>query len=324
MTTVSRTDGPVIGICSLKDDLHALAIQHALGTRGVQCHVFETDDFVHHGGLSWSIGEEEADAPPHLRNRTGEWVDVRTLDLIWWRRAGFPQRPHDALADDGDRALVTNEWKYALHGLLATMFRGRWVNDPSCNRRAENKLVQLAAARAVGLRIPPTLVSADPARVRAFCSRHVDTGVIVKAVRGARRRFLWAARVKPSDLDDDGITLCPAIYQPFIPGSTHLRLCCFGDDVTCFETVNSDVDSRGDINAPIREITVDRALAQRVHSYLRALDLRMAIMDAKKTPSGDIVWLEANPQGQFLYAEGLTGVDLTARFTDFLLREARS
>ena len=38
--------------------------------------------------------------------------------------------------------------------------------------------------------------------------------------------------------------------------------------------------------------------------------------------SGRPVWLELNPQGQFLFVQGLTGLDLTAGFADFLYDEA--
>jgi hypothetical protein len=35
------------------------------------------------------------------------------------------------------------------------------------------------------------------------------------------------------------------------------------------------------------------------------------------------MWLELNPQGQFLFVEGLTGVDLAGPFSEFLFREAQ-
>ena len=114
-----------IGIFSLKDDLHALAVQHALRNQpGTTCHVFETNDFVHAGCLTWSIDGDASVAPPSLRDREGKLVDPRALDLIWWRRVGFPQRDHVALDDASDKAIIDNEWRYALHGTLANEFTG--------------------------------------------------------------------------------------------------------------------------------------------------------------------------------------------------------
>ncbi len=49
----------------------------------------------------------------------------------------------------------------------------------------------------------------------------------------------------------------------------------------------------------------------------------MGIVDLKLGEDGKPVWLEINPQGQFLFVEGLTGLDLTSAFTDFLYQEAK-
>ena len=59
-------------------------------------------------------------------------------------------------------------------------------------------------------------------------------------------------------------------------------------------------------------------------AFLELLDLRMGVVDLKLDPDGRPVWLELNPQGQFLFVQGLTGLDLTAGFADFLCEEALS
>jgi hypothetical protein len=48
----------------------------------------------------------------------------------------------------------------------------------------------------------------------------------------------------------------------------------------------------------------------------------MGIFDLKLSDDGEPVWLEVNPQGQFLFVEGLAGLDLKAAFADFLRAEA--
>jgi hypothetical protein len=57
---------------------------------------------------------------------------------------------------------------------------------------------------------------------------------------------------------------------------------------------------------------------------MRTLDLRMGVFDLKLTPGGELVWLEINPQGQFLFIEGLSELKLTDLLADFLAREART
>ncbi|MCX4674881.1 hypothetical protein OG413_05995 [Streptomyces sp. NBC_01433] len=48
----------------------------------------------------------------------------------------------------------------------------------------------------------------------------------------------------------------------------------------------------------------------------------MGIIDIKLMPDGEPVWLEVNPQGQFLFLESLLGEPLADRFLDFLISEA--
>ena len=48
----------------------------------------------------------------------------------------------------------------------------------------------------------------------------------------------------------------------------------------------------------------------------------VVVADIKIDGAGDLVCLELNPQGQFLFVEGLTGMDLTSTFCGFLRREA--
>ena len=56
---------------------------------------------------------------------------------------------------------------------------------------------------------------------------------------------------------------------------------------------------------------------------VRALGLRMGILDLKLGPDGELVWLEINPQGQFTFLEGMgSGIRLSRPFCDFLRAEA--
>jgi len=78
-------------IMSVENDLHALAIQSALHDRhGVNCHFVPTDRLCGNSGLNWSSSNTYA---PTLPTRCGQPVDLRSLDLVWWRRANELQLP---------------------------------------------------------------------------------------------------------------------------------------------------------------------------------------------------------------------------------------
>jgi hypothetical protein len=309
---------PRIGIFSLKDDLHALAVQHRLQHAfGAECLVVETDDLASSGGLGWSTGDRGG--PPVLRSRNGDWFDIGDLDLIWWRRANYPQRGLPPAIDETATQLISNEWRYALVGMLTTSFRGVWVNEPTGVHVTENKLVQLSAASRAGLPIPRTLVSQDPETVRAFCAQQ-QGNVIVKAVRGLTHQPLRTSFLDIAAMDDDSIRLCPAIYQEFVPGQRHVRICCFGDRVIAAALDSQELDWRWNLNnVAFQPLELADAVQRQLRAVLDELGIRMAIMDAKFRRDDELVWLEANPQGQFLFLEGITGLDLLTPFCEFLI-----
>jgi glutathione synthase/RimK-type ligase-like ATP-grasp enzyme len=306
-------------ILTVRGDLHAHVIRKALADRyGVACAIVETDTLPASGGLTWA---SDGPYPPTLPASTGELLDVEALDVIWWRRVNSPLRLPAATTEALHVDLITNDCRAALLGLVENAFGGAWVNDPAATRRAENMLVQLRVAQRAGFRIPQTLVSQDPEQIRRFCAA-LDNRVVLKAVKGTTKTPVMTTMVTESLLAAAGaLRLAPAIYQECIPGTRHLRVSCFGDGVHAALLEAEALDWRGDLNIPFRREHLDADLEARLRAVLRALGLRMGIFDLKLTAAGEPVWLEVNPQGQFLFVEGLTGLDLTGAFAAFLHAE---
>jgi glutathione synthase/RimK-type ligase-like ATP-grasp enzyme len=250
-------------------------------------------------------------------------VDVRAVDVVWWRRFNQPAKVSNRVGAIA-RDIITNDCRSSIEGLLVNEFRGVWVNAPEATRSAENKLIQLRAAQRAGFRVPKTLVSQDPAAIRRFCAE-LGNEVVVKAVRGTTKAGLLTLKVDAKFLDgtDAMLMLAPAIYQELIEGTQHIRANCFGENVYAARIDSAALDWRTDLSVPVTNIKLPDTINARLINTLSALDLRMGIVDLKMTPSGEPVWLEVNPQGQFLFIEGLTGVPLASAFSDFLCTEKR-
>jgi hypothetical protein len=132
-----------------------------------------------------------------------------------------------------------------------------------------------------------------------------------------------AVRLTLADLDDADLTLCPAIYQHFIPGTRHLRINCFGERIAAFAIETEVMDWRRDHTAPMTPYPLDSRTSELTVGLIGKLGLEMGMLDAKRLDNGAICFLEVNPQGQFLFLEGATGVDLTGLCAAFLLERAR-
>ncbi|MEZ4238064.1 MAG: hypothetical protein R3F59_18340 [Myxococcota bacterium] len=308
---------PRVGILTFGQDPHGHLVMKKIRERhGLWCCLIPTDEIAQRGGLTWSSSPAEPATLPTLDGT----VDLRTLDALWYRRT-VAKQPLPEGVDPTYAAHVGRSTEGALDGLLDNAFRGRWVSHPLATRRAENKLVQLQAAQRVGLRIPATLVSQDPERIRTFCGAH--PGAVLKPLASPQGTEIAAtARVGQALLErDDVLSVAPTIYQECIEGERHLRISVVGDRCEAALIEAEALDWRMDLTVPFSAFALDRALEDQLRAVLRELGLAMGILDLKLTDDGP-VFLEVNAQGQFLFVEALCGLPLADTVADFLAAQA--
>jgi len=253
----------------------------------------------------------------------GQALPLSDVAVIWWRRIRADQQAATAVPmSDHQRDIVNNDCRGALAGILASEFAGDWISPPGATDRAADKVFQLTVARQCGFRVPRTLVTQSRKDVIAFAQE--EKRIVVKPVVGAKGPLLFTQFLDdPTLVPERSFATSPAIYQEYIEGVHHIRLNCFGDKMYAALIRTDDLDWRPNLDVPIYKWPVPESLASRVRQVLACLNLRMGIIDLKLTPEGEEVWLEVNPQGQFLFLEPLTGEPLTEHFADFLLTSSR-
>ncbi len=295
-------------------DFHATVIRDEIRRRGRSAAILETDR-IGRGGLRWQL-----DRPGSARclDRDGGSVEIAAASVAWWRRLNGPGAFPDSL-DESARDLALRDSRATLLGALATDFTGVYVSDPEATRAAENKLVQLRAARAAGFTVPDTVVASDPDAVRDFFAA-CGGEVVAKTLCGSPGQPFLTGRVHPEHLRPESIAHSPAIYQRYVPGREHLRINAFGDRMVGARLVSDRLDWRYPLDCEVLPWQVPDDLARRLGSVLGLLGLRMGVFDLKLA-GDDVVWLEVNPQGQFLWVEERCGLPLAGTFADFLLSQ---
>ena len=78
------------------------------------------------------------------------------------------------------------------------------------------------------------------------------------------------------------------------------------------------------VSVSIETFNIDNEVTTKIYKTLNALGLAMGIIDLKITPNGEVVWFEVNPQGQFLFLEGITNEPLLKPFCSYLVETAKS
>lgn len=299
----------------MRDDLHACAVQHEIRERFGHDPFYLALDAVEH--LQATIAQ---DGSGSIADSAGQFVDISQLTAIWWRRSPRHQKTLK-VANEVQQDLLERDWRSFLRGALLTSFKGRWVSHPDATDAASLKPIQLKLAQAAGLRIPKTIISNEPSKVKNFI-RSLPHGAVAKTTHGTGKSAIFAARVFESNLpDDDSIAISPTIYQEYIAGSDHLRITIFGHDFYAASLRSGDMDWRKQVPAKMTPFEIDNTMKTKLLKYQNLAGLEMGVIDMKISSDGELIWLENNPQGQFLFVEGLSGLHLTRACADFLVSD---
>ncbi|WP_155639746.1 hypothetical protein [Burkholderia cepacia] len=307
-----------VAIFSHEDDLHSLAIlNESLQDEIIKVHIIGTNSLLLRGGFTWDSKHSDQG---FLKTSIGNCIDPSSLDLIWWRRPHLPlDLPTESMSVDHVN-FAAAEWKWAINGLLQSTFRGKWVNHPTTELLASNKLHQLQIAKKLGFKIPATLISQDPHQILRFCEEHGGK-IIIKKIYGTYEKQTLTCEIELEDIRNNPNTrLCPAIYQQKIDSNIHIRANCFGEKIHSFIIKSRILDWRADLTSPMENYALDNATESMLISFLKYFNLRMGVFDLILRDN-EIVFLEINPQGQFLFCEALTSTPLRRYFYEFLLSE---
>jgi len=304
-------------------------VSQALARRGVRPIRFNTDLFPSSIKLSARAGDERA---AHVVTEVGEQISVAEVCAVWARKLWSP-RMSDNL-DERYRSMCVGESIAALEGFLDALHDARWVNILDRQRNAENKQRQLRVAARVGLRVPRTLVTNDPAAARQFFAE-TEGQTVAKLLRplavsmNADTPFVYTNRVREEDLAGvEALRHSPMVFQELIPKAYELRVAYVAGEVFP-AALNASGTSRGHTDwrrvAP-EECRWEKAqlpteVANGLQALMSELGLVFGAVDLICTPSGEHVFLEVNPSGEWGMLERDLGLPISQAIAEALLED---
>jgi MvdD family ATP-grasp ribosomal peptide maturase len=320
---------PVILIVSYSNDNPSVArVADAVAAHGGIAYRFDSDRFPTELRLvSRYSGQEERLV---LAGDDYE-LDLRSVSAVWYRRVAIGQRIPRTM-DPQLRRTAIDESRATVYGLIASL--DAFHLDPVHRlRRAENKQLQLKIARAVGLRIPRTLMTNEPEAVRRF-ARECPAGMVMKTLTsfaiyaGGLEKVVFTNPVEAEHLERlDELRYCPATFQERLPKALELRATIVGDrvytgSIDSQRSERARVDWRRDGLGLIDrwqpyELPVD--VEQGLLKLMRALGLHYGAADLILTPDGRHVFLELNPNGEFFWLERHAGLPISSAIAELLM-----
>lgn len=285
----------------------------------------DTDGFPAHGALT--VSSDDSGVRALLDIGTLE-LDLSRVAAIWCRRIWTSQASVDVDPHFANAAAA--QARDAFAGVLALLEDGgvRFVNALGPQARAEHKVVQLQAARAVGLMLPPSLVTNDPIAVRAFAEEH--TRIVAKMLvplsqtMDGSGAFVYTSAVDEADLaalvaSPASLQAAPMIFQQRIDKVLEVRAVVVGKRVFAASTSAGALDWRLGTGGAWRIHPLPRSLERACVRLVAQLGLVMGALDFLVDADGTHWFLEINPAGEWGWLEKDLGLPIAGAIAQALV-----
>ncbi|MEU6739687.1 MvdC/MvdD family ATP grasp protein [Streptosporangium sandarakinum] len=315
-------------------DPHADRVRGLLAGRGARTTVFDNRD--HLTSAHFELAYTARGLTRRLLHTATGTLDLDGLTALWWRRPS-PHAAHPDLTDPAVAAYTAGESEHLVTDLWEHLPCRQVPARESVLRRAAGKPSQLALAAELGFEIPETLIATRADALWDFANRH-DGRIVTKPMGKPWVENLAAGHtvtrhceiVPARDLAYAGaLRFCPVIAQQYVPKRLELRVTVvgrrvFAAEIHSQESNRSAVDwRRYDFEAtPYGVHRLPGEVAGRCVAMTERLGLAFGAFDLILTPDGRYVFLEVNPNGQWLWAEELTGLPISEAVCDLLLEGA--
>lgn len=319
------TKRDTILIVTNRFDEHASHVIKVLNELSIPVFRLNTEDFPREVTLRWHSDVWELQY--HGRTLTPE-----IIRSCWYRRPS-DAIAHEEITDTGHQQFVQDECNYTLNGLYRSIENVIWVSHPDALQAAKYKAQQLYLARRLGFTVPETLITNDPNAFRDFFSRHHNRVIVKIAGRGPTTlqpdQIIYTTLLTAASLEHaEEIRFAPHLFQQYIEKQYEVRVTVIGDKIFAVridsqknESTRVDWRHYDFANTPHTAMTLPPEVEERCLTMVARYGLMFGAIDLIVTPDNKWVFLEINPNGQWLWLEELTGLPMTDALIEILTKK---
>lgn len=309
-------------VVTYTEDPVADAVIERLRDQKIAVERFDTDLFPWRTRLSF---DSESPCTFLMSGKDLGQVVTDSVTTVWFRRESPPSLPQ--LESQASLDMAIQETQEVLKNLFACL-DCQWVDPIPRIEVAERKIPQLQVARSLGLAIPKTLVTNDPAMVRRFFT-DCDGQIIAKMLSVASAETddgevaVFTTQVSQDDLRElSGLRYSPMCFQEKIDKRYDLRITVVGKRVLPVAIdsqlfIESTIDWRR-IPIPAQhchQISLPRQVEGQILSIMDHYHLRYGAIDMILTPADEYVFLELNPCGDWSWLPTATQESVADAFS---------
>lgn len=277
--------------------------------------------------FSWWANEQDCDF--YIRNiKNGLEMFGHQITAIWERRPEIPSElPFVSELEEVNKHNIEEA-----HGFLS--FIRYYLKDVYSigsiveDRPASSKMLQLSIAHQLGMRIPNTCFSNEKEPIAYLAEQHkyLSLKPIINSsvfLNGEEEFVFYSQKVMSEDLlqqTEEAFTQTVSFVQNYVEKAYELRITVINQDViACKLDSQIQDDNKGkidwrqgyDYNLKHEIVELPENIRQFCLAFLQRMKLNFGCFDFIVTPEGEYVFLECNPNGQWLWIEMETGYDIS-------------
>lgn len=240
----------------------------------------------------------------------------KDIDAIYYRK---PLLPDLSEYEDIYRNMISRDIISYINGLVDA-FSGKVLSKPNILKKTENKVYQMKIAKKVGFQIPKSIIGTSVQTINKLIEvksiiKPLTTG---KIVSNDKCEIIQTSLIN-SKIDED-ISLTPLYIQQYIEKNYEVRVTIINNSIFAvkIEPFN-DIDWR--INQEKNKyslIDIPVSIKNKCINMLKIMNLKFGAFDFIVNKNNQYIFLEVNPNGQWLWLEEKLGIGISTKILDYL------
>jgi len=323
----------MILILTNKEDLHPTPVIEKIA--GQPIFRINCEDFLTDYSFQWESKNGETNW--QITNLTNNLkITKEEVVSIWERRPERVKELKKEIQDERIKKFCTDEATSFLKFFRYSLQDKFWIGNPLVDISAQSRLLQHSVANKLGIRCPKTLYSNDSVALKNFarefnylCIKTIDRDSITLddyyiSFGGSR-----IPSESLLEMDKDALELTISYLQEYIEKQFELRITVVCDNVFACKLDSQELpEDKGKIDwrdglfegLKHEKYELPKYVEEFCIHYLKEMNQTFGAFDFIVTPENDFVFLECNSNGQWLWIELETGMNISGAIASQLIK----
>ncbi|WP_394888283.1 hypothetical protein [Clostridium butyricum] len=254
---------------------------------------------------------------PNISISCDMWrIEYDEIDAIYYRK---PMLPNMNNYYPEYRQMISKDIIALINGLVDS-FKKKVMTKPYILKYSENKILQLIKAQEIGFTLPKSLIGNDSQQMSCF----LNQGKIIKPLTTGKIMKNETVEIFQTNIIreiDENIGITPVYLQEYIEKSFEVRVTIvdkrvFSVRIDAFDKIDWRKHQEKNMYSVIE---IPDYIEKKCLLLMNILNIRFGAFDFIVDKDGKYIFLEVNPNGQWLWLEKENQVQISEAIINYLL-----